>query len=271
MLFGDEMELIKKGKLEYYRFDKLKNLRHCFSTRLGGVSEGCYSSLNLGFRNDEITNVIENYRIICNAIGCDYRTTVWTRQVHEDNILDVTEKDCGKGLLKPRQIEGYDGVITNCKNVTLVGFSADCVLIYFYDPVKEVIAISHSGWRGTVKSIGSKTVDKMVRDYGCDVKNIICCISPAIGKCHFQVDAPVVDVFKEKYDWVNEYIEPDNENKGKYYMDLHGINERILLNCGILADNIENSRICTMCDTEKFFSHRLMGNERGSMAGFLSL
>lgn len=265
------MELVKKGKLEYYQFNKLKDLRHCFSTRLGGVSERCYSSLNLGFRNDEITNVIENYRIMCNAIGCDYRTTVWTRQVHEDKILDVTNEDCGKGLLKPRQIEGYDGIITNCPDVTLVGFSADCVLIYFYDPLKKVIAISHSGWRGTVKSIGSKTVEKMVADYGCNRENIIACISPAIGKCHFQIDMPVVEAFRNEYDWADMFIEPDKENEGKFYMDLHGINEEILVRCGVKRDNIENSRICTMCDPERFYSHRLMGNERGSMAGFLSL
>ena len=265
------MDLIKKGKLEYYQFQNMKGLRHCFSTRFGGVSEDCYASLNLGFRNDEITNVIENYRIICNAIGCDYRSTVWTRQVHGDRILDVTEADCGKGLLKPRQIEGYDGIVTNCPNVTLVGFSADCVLLYFYDPVKKVIAISHSGWRGTVKSIGSKTVDKMADDYGCDRNNILVGISPAIGKCHFHVDTPVVDAFKTEYGWIDEFIENDTENDGKFYMDLHGINEKILINAGIKKENIENSRICTMCDTERFYSHRLMGDARGSMAGLISL
>ena len=265
------MNLVKKGKLEYYQFEKLKDLRHCFSTRLGGVSEGCYSTLNLGFRKDEITNVIENYRIICNAIGCDYRSTVWTRQVHEDKILDVTKEDCGKGLLKPRQIEGYDGIITNCPDVTLVGFSADCVLLYFYDPVKKVIAISHSGWRGTIKSIGAKTVKKMTDDYGCNKEDIICCISPAIAKCHFQVDDMVVNAFRDEFDWVGDYIETDKLNEGKYYMDLHGINEQILINAGIKKTNIENSRICTMCSPDKFYSHRLTGDERGSMAGFLSL
>lgn len=265
------MELIKKGDIQYYVFDKFKSIKHCFSTRHGGVSEGCYATMNLGWREDKAENVIENYRRICEAIGCDSHNTVWTRQIHTDRIINVTDADCGKGLFKERESEGYDGIITNCKNVVLTGFSADCVLIYYYDPVKEVIAITHSGWRGTVLSIGGKTVDKMVFDYGCNRKDIICGIAPAIGKCCFQVDEPVVKAFRNAFEWADNFIEVDNENEGHYYIDLHGINEEILVNSGILRENIENSRICTMCSPDMFFTHRLMGNERGSMAGFISL
>ncbi len=265
------MKLIKNGNLEYYVFEKFKNIRHCFSTRKGGVSEGYYSTMNLGWREDKPENVIENYRRICEAIGCDSKNTVWTRQIHTDRIINVTEADRGKGLFKEREAEGYDGVITNCKDVVLTGFSADCVLIYFYDPVKEVIGICHSGWRGTVLAIGSKTAEKMVKDYGCNKNDIICGISPAIGKCCFQVDEPVVNAFKKAFEWVDDFVEKDTENEGHYYIDLHGVNEEILVKSGIPRENIENSRICTMCNNDMFFSHRLMGNERGSMAGFISL
>lgn len=265
------MKLIKNGNLEYYVFEKFKNIRHCFSTRKGGVSEGVYSTMNLGWREDEPENVIENYRRICEAIGCDSKNTVWTRQIHTDRIINVTETDRGKGLFKEREAEGYDGVITNCKDVVLTGFSADCVLIYFYDPVKEVIAICHSGWRGTVLAIGSKTAEKMVSDYGCNKNDIICGIAPAIGKCCFQVDEPVVNAFRKAFEWVDDFVEKDTENEGHYYIDLHGVNEEILVKSGIPRENIDNSRICTMCNNDMFFSHRLMGNERGSMAGFISL
>ncbi len=265
------MKLIKNGNVEYYAFEKLQQVKHCFSTRKGGVSEGCYASMNLGWREDKPENVIENYSRICSAIGCDSKNTVWTRQVHTDRIINITEADRGKGLFFEREPEGYDGIITNCKNVVLTGFSADCVLIFFYDPVKKVIAISHSGWRGTVLAIGGKTVDKMVSDYGCKRENIICGIAPAIAKCCFQVDQPVVNSFRNAFDWADEFIEKDNESEGHYYIDLHGVNEEILVRAGILRDNIENSRICTMCNTDMFFSHRKMGNARGSMAGFISL
>lgn len=265
------MELVKKGNIEYYVFNNLKGVKHCFSTRKGGVSEGCYESMNLVWREDKAENVIENYRLICNAIGCDSHNTVWTRQIHTDRIINVTEADRGKGLFRDRELEGYDGVITNCKDVVLTGFSADCVLVYFYDPVKKVIGICHSGWRGTVLAIGAKTVAKMEKDYGCNTNDIICGIAPAIGKCCFQVDQPVVDAFRKSFDWADNFIEIDKENEGHYYVDLHGVNEEILVRAGILRENIENSRICTMCHPDKFYSHRIMGNERGSMAGFISL
>jgi hypothetical protein len=265
------MKLNKKDKLEYYTFENMQDIRHCFSTRLGGVSEGCYSSLNLGWRNDKRENVVENYRIICDAIGVDYKNTVWTKQVHEDRILNVTEKDRGTGIFTERDPKGYDAVITDRKDVVLTGFSADCVLVFFYDSVKKVVAIAHSGWRGTVKSIAPKTVKKMVTDYGCDVKNIVCGISPAIAKCCFQVDKPVVDEFYKAFDFASEFIENDAKNEGKYYIDLHGVVERDLTNVGIPTENIENSRMCTKCNCDKFFSHRVMGDERGSLAGFISL
>ena len=265
------MKLIKRKDVEYYVFEKLHGVRHCFSTRKGGVSEGCYSSMNLGWREDKPENVIENYRRICSAIDCDSKNTVWTRQIHTDRIINITEADRGKGLFKEREQNGYDGVITNCKDVVLTGFSADCVLIFFYDPVCKVIGICHSGWRGTVLSIGAKTAKKMVSDYGCKKEDIICGISPAIGKCCFQVDEPVVNAFNGAFEWAGDFIEKDMENEGDYYIDLHGVNEEILVRCGIKRYNIENSRICTMCHPDIFFSHRMMGNERGSMAGFISL
>ncbi len=265
------MDLVKKGDIEYYTFDILKDIKHCFSTRKGGVSEGIYESMNLGWREDKRENVVENYRLICSAIGCDSKNTVWTRQVHKDRILNVTENDRGKGLFREREAEGYDGIMTDRRDVVLTGFSADCVLIFYYDPIKKVIAITHSGWMGTVLSIGAKTVDRMASDYGCDRKNILCGIAPAIARCCFQVDKPVVDEFQKAFSWCSPFITNDNENEGKYYIDLHGINEEILVKAGIARENIENSRICTKCHPDVFFTHRLMGNERGSMAGFISL
>lgn len=265
------MNLVKKGDIQYYTFDILKDLKHCFSTRHGGVSEGCYATMNLGWREDKPENVVENYRRICSAIGCDCKNTVWTRQVHKDRILNVTESDRGKGLFKERDNDGYDAVITNCKDVVLTGFSADCVLIYFYDPVKKVIGICHSGWRGTVLSIGAKTVERLVSDYGCNKSDILCGIAPAIGKCCFQVDEPVVNEFRNAFTYADKFIEKDINSDGHYFIDLHSINEEILVNAGILRNNIENSHICTMCNPDMFFTHRLMGNKRGSMAGLISL
>ena len=265
------MIINKKGGLEYLTFENMKDVKHCFSTRNGGVSEGCYRSLNLAYRDDKKENVIENYRRICDAIDVESSNVVWTRQVHEDRVIAVDERDRGKGLFLPREEQGYDGIITNCRNVVLTGFSADCVLIYYYEPKKGVIGIAHSGWRGTVKSIGAKTVDKMAEYYGVNREDILVGIAPAIGVCCFQVDESVVDEFEKELPWSVRYITKDDRNDGKYYIDLHSINEYILVQSGVKSENIENSRICTMCNKDMFYSHRTMGNERGSMAGLISL
>lgn len=267
------MQHIKKDGLEYFIFDNLARagVKHCFSTRIGGVSKGCFSSLNLAFREDDPENVRENYRRICSAIGTDSKNTVWTRQVHTDNIIEVTSADCGKGLFSERQEEGYDGIYTNEADVVLTGFSADCVLLFFYAPDVKAAAMTHSGWRGTVLEIGGKTADILAEKYGADKTKMLVGISPAIGKCCFQVDKPVVDEFLNKLPWSNAFIEADKTTAGKFYIDLHGINQKILENHGISAENIENSRICTKCHPDLFYSHRITGNARGSLAGLISL
>ena len=135
------MILNENNGIKYFTFEKMNNIKHCFSTRVGGVSEGCYKSLNLAFRQDSRENVLENYRRICSVIGVDYKNTFWTKQVHTDRIVRACESDRGKGLFYDRQEEGYDALITNVKDVVLTGFSADCVLIFFYDPVNEAVDV----------------------------------------------------------------------------------------------------------------------------------
>lgn len=267
------MKLVEYNGLKFYKFDIFEkyNVKHCFSTRVGGVSTGCYESLNLAYRQDKPENVINNYKAICLANNMDYRNTVWTRQVHTDNILTATEKDRGKGLIFQRAEQGYDGLLTQCSDVVLTGFSADCVLIFLYATDVKAVGIVHSGWRGTVMEIGAKGVSELSKQFGAKRENIIAGISPAIGKCCFQVDMPVVREFVDRLPWSKAFILPDRENAEKRYIDLHGINEQILLNAGLKAENIENSRICTKCNSDLFYSHRVMGNERGSLAGFISL
>lgn len=266
------MKLIQKDRLKYYTFENLNSIKHCFSTRYGGVSTGCFSSMNLDFREDKKENVIKNYDIICNAIGVKKENTFWTKQVHEDNIVVAKAEDRGKGLFRERTVQdGYDAIITNEKDIVLTGFSADCVLIFFFDPQKKAIGIAHSGWRGTVKQIGKKTVEKLKQVYGCSPKDILCGIAPAIGRDHFQVDEEVVRAFRENIEGCEKFIFPDKENEKKFYIDLHSANQYILQQAGVPEENIENSRICTMCDIDSFFSHRIMGVNRGSLAGLISL
>lgn len=262
------------GELVYFTFKNFENtgiVKHCFSTRKGGVSNGVFESMNLQFRSDKKENVIENYKIICKAIGVDYHNVVFSSQVHEDKIYDVTENDKGKGLLKENDIKNFDGLITNKKDIVLTTFYADCVPLFFLDYVKKVIAVSHSGWKGTVKQIGVKTIDKMVTSYGCKKENILVGIGPSIGVCCFEVDYPVVKEFENNIPLAYKYIFKDKNKEGKYKIDMQNINRDILINSGIKSENIEIAYICTKCNSELLFSHRIMGNERGSLAGLIQL
>ncbi len=183
----------------------------------------------------------------------------------------ISSKDKGKGLLKKSDIDDADGLITNETGIALTTFYADCVPVYFLDPVLKVIAMAHSGWRGTVKQISAKAVCKMKKDYGCDSKNILVGIGPSIKKCCFEVEYPVVEEFEKKLPFSKEFIFKDNEKIGKYKIDLQSIIEKTLVSAGILSYNIENADICTKCNPDLFFSHRNMGNERGSLAGIIAL
>ncbi|WP_250278690.1 peptidoglycan editing factor PgeF [[Clostridium] colinum] len=267
------MLLNKKGDLKYYTFENIGNIKevkHCFSTKFGGVSTGFYESMNLHFRDDKKENVIKNYEIICSAIGLDYKNTVFSNQVHSDKVYKVTKDDIGKGLLKESDIKGYDALITNEKDIVLVTFYADCVPIFIVDNVNKAIGIAHSGWRGTVKEIGAKTVNKMVKEYGSNPKDLIIGIGPSIEKCCFQVGEEVVNEFRQNLSFSNKYIFDDENCKNKYKIDLQKIIKQTIINSGVLEKNIEISKLCTMCNKDIFFSHRAMGNERGSLAGIIS-
>lgn len=269
------MIINEKSGLKYITFESFENtgaVNHCVSTRMGGVSQGIYSSLNLSFsRGDSKENVMRNFEIICKVNNMDYKNIVMSSQTHKTNIRHVNELDRGKGILYKSDIEDTDGLITNVPNVVLVTFFADCVPLLFLDPVKKVIALSHAGWRGTVDGIGRKTIEEMASVYGSKPKDILTAIGPSIGKCCFQVDKPVVMEFNEKLEFSSKYIIPDTNFESKYKIDLWGINYEIMKKAGILPKNISVSGLCTMCNSELLFSHRVMGNERGSLAALMEL
>ncbi len=267
------LKIQKSGSLQYITFPHLSNtgiVNHLFSTRHGGVSEGQYSSMNLSFSNgDSRENVLKNYKILCEEMGTDIKNLVLSRQTHTDNIKIVTEADRGTGIFK-NSFTDIDGLITNCKNVALVTQYADCTPLLFCDPIKKVIATSHSGWRGTVKEIGKKTVQKMVSKFSCNPKDIIACIGPCIEKCCYEVDMPVFNEFKKL-----EYLDLDKiftpKSDDKFMLDLTEANRQILISAGINPDNMDISDICTCCNSKDLHSHRATGGKRGNLAAIIEL
>lgn len=257
----------------YYSFpslDALSFVRHGFSTRLGGVSKGIFASMNLSFtRGDSEEAVIENFKRFCDAIGVDYTHTVISAQEHHTVVLAVTREDCGRGVIRERGYTDIDGLMTNEPGVVLCTQYADCVPLFFADPVKRVVATSHSGWKGTVAQIGAVTVRRMQEVYGSDPKDILAGIAPSIGPCCFEVDEPVAVAFRE-LPFADDTIVRDDHN-GKFHVDLWETNRRILLSAGLRPEHITVTDLCTKCHADTFWSHRVTGGERGSLAAFISI
>ena len=258
---------IKLGALEYATADALDGCVHCFSTRLGGVSEGELASMNLGpGRGDSLETVMQNYDILGSAVGFAKEQTVFPWQQHTDTIRVVDESNRGEGLfLKRTQV--CDGQITDRPGVALVTFAADCTPILLFDPVRGAIGSVHAGRRGTAKGIAAKAVDALVREFGCVRENIRAAIGPCIGKCCFETDE---DVPQAMLDALGPKALTAITQKGaKYYVDNKFCNALWLQRSGIGALDI--SPDCTMCRPDRYWSHRAHGDHRGSQAGIIML
>lgn len=270
---SNTLDIISNNGVTYISFPKLAAcgaVRHAFSTRIGGVSTEACGTMNLSFHKEESReNVIENYRRLCGAVGIPAEDLVLSAQTHTANVRAVTRADCGTGIFKP-SFSDVDGLITDCRDVALVTQFADCTPLLFCDPVKRVIATSHAGWRGTAALIGAVTVEKMVKEYGCATENIIAGIGPCIGKCCYEVDDPVISEFK-KIGFLKIEAIADLKPNGKYMLDLVAANRLILLNAGILPQNIDASDICTCCNSAELHSHRATGGKRGNLAAVIEL
>lgn len=258
--------------LEYPLFRNTGIVRHGFSTRLGGVSQGCWSSLNLSFdRGDDPEAVRENFRRIGAAIGVKPEDMVLSRQTHTTNVRVMTEQDRGKGMTRERDYTDVDGMITNVPGLCLVTSYADCVPLYFVDPVRKAIGLSHSGWRGTVGKIGKETVRLMEKEFGSDPTDILAAVGPSICMDCYEVSEDVIRKVREAFDeelWPELFYEkPD----GKYQLDLWKANESIFLESGILPEHIAVTNVCTHCNSQILYSHRTSGNRRGNLCAFLAL
>lgn len=252
--------------LKYPLLEKTGVVNHGFSTRLGGVSKGYCSSMNISIhRGDDPEAVDENRRRIAAAIGVKPENMVYTQQTHTTNVSVVTEADRGKSLPET------DGMITNVPEVCLVTFYADCVPLYFVDPVKKAIGLSHSGWRGTVRKMANVTIERMQKEYGCRPEDIRAAVGPSICQECYEVSEDVIDEFRKNYReeyWKDLFYKKEN---GKYQLNLWKANEYNFLDAGILPEHMAISNVCTCCNPEILFSHRVTGWERGNLSAFLSL
>lgn len=296
------MEIKRKGSQEVLRLHRVANgvtyltfpglektgaVRHLFSTREGGVSEEIYATMNLSYtRGDKKEAVDENYRRIAAVLECRTEDMVCSDQTHTDHIRLVTDKDRGKGVVKPKDYRDVDGLITQERGIVLCTFFADCVPLFFVDPVRRAIGLSHSGWRGTVQKIGKKTVEEMGRAFGTKPEDIHAAIGPSICQDCYEVSEDVIGEFRRAFPNTEEDIGNSSSRSesreracslwfrtkpGKYQLDLWEANRQVMLEAGIPAEQIEVADLCTCCNPELLFSHRASHGQRGNLGAFMML
>lgn len=176
------------------------NITYGFSTRLGGVSSGIFSEMNVGFKvGDDTETVLKNYSRLAMALGIDEKRISCPDQIHKTRIRRVSEKDAGNGIIRPVPEHDLmtDGQVTNVKNLPLIVYGADCVPIMAYDPEKNAIGTAHAGWRGTAGRIAEKLISKMQIEYNSNPSQILVVIGPSAGQDSYEVTEDVADSLKE--------------------------------------------------------------------------
>lgn len=258
--------------LSFPALEQIGDVVHAFSTRLGGVSEGKFSTMNFSFsRGDHPEHVLENYRRMARALEVDETRMVVSHQTHTTHVRVVTEADAGKGVIRERDYQNIDGLVTNVPGLTLVTFYADCVPLYLVDPVQKAVGLSHSGWRGTVHRMGQETLDVMRKEYGTNPEDVVAAVGPSICQECFEVGGEVAEEFADAF--AGRYHDAlfYRKENGKYQLDLWLANRIVLEEAGVPADQIHVTDICTRCNPRLLFSHRKFGEQRGNLAAFLGL
>lgn len=260
-LSNENVVHVNKNGVQYLQFRKLLEhsnvLNHAYTLgsdidyRIFGVDKKQLSK-------ETYNKNLSNYKNICKCINTDYMNVIQPMQNHTKNV-ETIEENCKEPNFSKMKYPETDGLITNKKNIILSTTNADCILLIFFDPVKKVIANVHSGWRGTLQEISIVAVEKMKKDYSCNMQDIICCICPSIRKCHFEVDKDVKDLFFDQFKnlkEINNIIEYDNK-KEKWYIDTVLINKEILKKAGLKDENIIDSGICSVCNSNLIHSFRV--------------
>lgn len=308
----DRLTYHEKDGVVWFSFpilDQFDFIVNAFSTRVGGVSEGYISSMNLslsreisgglasgeGVRTDlpeekawawalqtenaagaadissPMGRFVENHRRFAGAVGYDFRDLVFSDQTHTDHILDAADRDRGNGMTRQNSLHDVDGLMTDRRKLALMTFYADCVPLLLADPVKMVVASVHSGWRGTIAGIGTKAVFHMQERYGCDPADIVAAIGPSICQDCYEVSEDVAGAFRSKYrpEAVSRIVRAGRE--GHAMLDLQEACRENFLMAGLSPDHISVPDLCTAENAELLFSHRALKGRRGNLAAVIEL
>ncbi|MBR0427173.1 MAG: peptidoglycan editing factor PgeF [Clostridia bacterium] len=284
-LSNENVVHVKSKGIEYLQFRKLLEYPEIKYAYVIGLDK------NFEFypSNEEKNKITKNnFKEICDELNLKYNNLVNVKQNHTDNIQIINKKI---NIDEPdfNLYENTDGLITNKEGIVLSTKNADCILLVFYDPIKKLIANVHSGWRGTLQRISVKAVEKMRQEYGCNPEDIICCMSPSIGKDHFEVGEDVYKMFYEEFKDLNDLenlkhssilknsgnvkILDDifEQNGDKWHIDTILINRMLLLKQGLKEDNIIDSGICSVCNKNVIHSYRAHGEKAGRATQIIAM
>lgn len=268
---------VNKNGVQYIQFRKLLEysdiIRHAYS--LGTDMNFRTAKVNKQqLSRNEYELAINSYKNLCDSIGSNYINTVKTNQNHTDTIKIANKKiKEDEPDFNLTEYNETDGIVTNKKNLILSTTNADCILLLLFDPIKKVIANVHSGWRGTLQRISTKAIEKMKKEYYCEPKDIICCICPSIRKCHFEVEKEVKDMFEKEFKGIiekNDIITETISSK-KWTIDTVLINQVILEEKGLKKENIIDSKICSVCNSNLIHSYRVEKERYGLETAIIEL
>jgi polyphenol oxidase len=262
--------LMKIHSIEYLESSLLGQcdfLTHAFCTRLGGVSDNEYDSLNISFKEgDEESRVLQNWGRLAMAFAIPLDQFLTLNQVHGDDIFII--KPFGDYYSSSEALN-YDAIVTTRTNLAICIKTADCVPVFLVDRIKKIIAVVHAGWRGTALEISAKVVRLLIEKYGSSPQEILTAIGPSIGQCCFEVNSTAANAFFEQKN--NEAFLFPGARPSKWMLDLAEANRRQIMNCGIPEANIDVSDLCTSCRQDLFFSHRGSGGITGRQVNFMMI
>ncbi len=243
-------------------------VRHLFTCKQGGVSTGVYESFNFaagsGETPDAWENVVENHRIAARLLGCDVGDICRSYQTHTANVAVVTAADRGRGIFEAPFAEGVDGLVTAESGVLLSVRGADCVTLLLYDTKSGAVAAAHSGWRGTAEKIAAVALYRLL-EMGAAAEDVIAAIGPSARSCCYFVGEEVQRAFSKEPFLCDCFEERD----GKVYADLQRAVAQTLMACGVKDEHISDCGECSVCNPDRYFSHRRSGVNRGTMAAFI--
>uniref|UniRef100_A0A8D0LAL7 Purine nucleoside phosphorylase LACC1 n=1 Tax=Sphenodon punctatus TaxID=8508 RepID=A0A8D0LAL7_SPHPU len=242
---------------------------HGFTTRTGGISYiptlGSFNLFSSSKRRDPTAVVKENLRRLAKAAGFEQGTYRSVKVNHANDvwIMGKTEPD------------SYDGIVTNRKGITIAAPGADCIPVLFADPVKKACGAAHSGWQGTLLGVAMATVNAMVAEYGCNVRDIIVVLGPSVGPCCFKLPQESAKRFHSldpkcvrMFDLPTPYI--NIRRATRVLLEAGGILPQNIQDDSI-ADQNQNLTLCTSCHPDKFYSHVRDGENFGTQIGFISI